>query len=75
MNSGEKAAVLPIEQAVAWADNDRLFAFGCDVKKCEGKGEFRNRLLLVTLQRKITPLTGYQRSDRAGSWTPVFTHR
>ncbi|NVI88509.1 YncE family protein [Actinomadura sp. BRA 177] len=75
VNSGEKAAVLPIEQAVAWADNDRLFAFGCDVKKCEGKGEFRNRLLLVTLKGKITPLTGYQRSDRAGSWTPVFTHR
>jgi hypothetical protein len=41
----------------------------------QGKGEFRNRLLLVTLQGKITPLTGYQRSDRAGSWTPVFTRR
>jgi hypothetical protein len=75
VDSGRKAAVLPIQQALAWADNGRLFAMGCDVKKCEGKGEFRNRLLLVTLKGKITPLTGYQRSDRAGSWTPLFTHR
>jgi hypothetical protein len=29
----------------------------------------------VTLQGKITPLTGYRRSDRDGSWVPVFTHR
>ncbi|NKZ05543.1 hypothetical protein [Actinomadura latina] len=75
VDSGRKVAVLPIEQALAWADDSRLFAIGCDVEKCTGKGEFRNRLLLVTLKGKITPLTGYQHSDRAGSWTPVFTHR
>jgi hypothetical protein len=75
VGSGRKVAVLPIQQALAWADDGRLFAVGCDVKKCEGKGEFRNRLLLVTLKGKITPLTGYRHSDRAGSWTPVFTHR
>ncbi|GAA1878354.1 WD40 repeat domain-containing protein [Actinomadura bangladeshensis] len=75
VKSDRKVAVLPIQQALAWADDGKLFAMGCDVKKCEGKGEFRNRLLLVTLKGKITPLTGYQRSDRAGSWTPLFTHR
>ncbi|MFA1541501.1 SigE family RNA polymerase sigma factor [Actinomadura monticuli] len=72
---GEKVTVLPIQQALAWADDGRLFALGCNVAKCRGKGEFRNRLLLVTLTGKITPLTGYQRSDKAGAWTPVFTHR
>lgn len=75
VTSGKKVTVLPIQQAVAWADDSRLFAFGCDPAKCKGKGEFRNRLLLVDLKGKITPLTGYQRSDKAGSWTPVFTHR
>ncbi|MEU8344624.1 hypothetical protein AB0C74_23225 [Spirillospora sp. NPDC048832] len=75
VDSGRKVAVLPVQQALAWADDDRLFALGCDVRKCTRKNEFRNRLLLVSLTGKITPLTGYQRSDRAGSWIPVFTHR
>ncbi|MEU8119533.1 hypothetical protein AB0C21_12600 [Spirillospora sp. NPDC049024] len=73
--TGKKAAVLPIESAEAWADDRTLFAIGCDPLKCKGLGEFRNRLLLVDLKGKITPLTGYRRSDRAGSWNPVFTHR
>ena len=73
--SGEKVAVLPVQQALAWADDDRLFAIGCDVEKCTRKNEFRNRLLLVTLTGKITPLTGYRHSDRAGSWPPGFSHR
>lgn len=69
------AAILPIEQARAWADDGQLFAVGCALKKCSGTGEFHNRLLLVNLQGKITPLTGYHRSDKLGSWVPVFTHR
>ncbi|WP_141581680.1 hypothetical protein [Actinomadura sp. WMMA1423] len=73
--TGKKAAQLPIESARAWADDRRLFAIGCDPLKCKGIGEFRNRLLLVDLKGKITPLTGYRRSDREGSWVPVFTHR
>jgi hypothetical protein len=75
VKTGKRVAVLPIEEAKAWADDTRLFAVGCDVTKCAGKGEFTNRLLLVTLKGKITPLTGYHRSDEAGSWEPVFTHR
>jgi hypothetical protein len=75
LTTGKTAAILPIEQAKAWADDGRLFAIGCAVKKCTGKGEFHNRLLLVTLHGKITPLTGYHRSDKLGSWVPVFTHR
>ncbi|GAA2088512.1 WD40 repeat domain-containing protein [Actinomadura alba] len=75
VTTGKAVAVLPIQQAKAWADDDRLFAFGCAAKQCKGKGEFRNRLLLVSLDGKITPLTGYRRSDRPGAWYPVFTHR
>jgi hypothetical protein len=75
VRDGSKVAVLPIEQAWAWADNKHLFAIGCDPQNCTGKGEFRNRLLLVGLDGKITPLTGYRRSDQPGAWCPVFTHR
>jgi hypothetical protein len=75
LKTGETAAVLPIEQARAWADDRQLFAVGCAAKKCRGTGEFHNRLLLVNLQGRITPLTGYHRSDKPGSWIPVFTHR
>jgi hypothetical protein len=75
VTTGKRAAILPIEQARAWADDRQLFAVGCAAKKCKGTGEFRNRLLLVSLTGKITPLTGYQRSDKLGSWVPLFTHR
>ena len=44
-------------------------------RSARGKGEFHNRLLLVNLQGKITPLTGYHRSDKLGAWVPLFTHR
>jgi hypothetical protein len=75
VTTGKVAAILPIEQAWAWADDEHLFAVGCAAKRCKGKGEFHNRLLLVDLKGKITPLTGYHRSDQLGSWVPVFTHR
>jgi hypothetical protein len=75
VRTGKTVAVLPIESAEAWADDRQLFAVGCALKKCGGKGEFHNRLLLVNLHGKITPLTGYHRSDRLGAWVPVFTHR
>jgi hypothetical protein len=75
VKTGKIKAILPIEQAAAWADDKQLFVIGCDPKNCTGKGEFRNRLLLVGLDGKITPLTGYRRSDLEGAWVPVFTHR
>jgi hypothetical protein len=75
VKTGKTAAILPIEQARAWADDRQLFAVGCALKKCTGTGEFHNRLLLVNLQGKVTPLTGYHRSDKLGSWVPLFTHR
>lgn len=75
VTTGKSVAVLPIEQAKAWADDTQLFAIGCNVQACKGKGEFHNRLLLVNLKGKVTPLTGYHRTDDPDSWVPVFTHR
>jgi hypothetical protein len=68
-------AILPIEQALAWADDDHLFAIGCAEKDCSGSGEFHNRLLLVGLDGTITPLTGFRDSQAQGAWVPLFTHR
>jgi hypothetical protein len=74
VTTGKSVAVLPIQQALVWADDDQLLALGCEGRTCVG-GEFRNRLVVASLDGKITPLTGYQRSDRPGAWQPVFTHR
>ncbi len=75
IKTGRKVVTLPIEQARAWADDSHLFAIGCAVKKCTGKGEFRNRLMLISLGGRTTALTGYHRSDKIEAWVAVFTHR
>jgi hypothetical protein len=66
----------PVEQLRAWADDTHLIAVACDVKKCTGRGEFHNRLVLVSVDGKsIIPLTSYQISDAPDAWYPFFTHR
>ncbi|MCO5970182.1 hypothetical protein [Actinoallomurus soli] len=76
VTTGRTAGLQPVEQLRAWADDGHLIALACEPKGCMGKGEFHSRLVLVTVDgKKITPLTGYQHSDRSGSWTPVFTPR
>jgi hypothetical protein len=73
VKTGKVAAVLPIEQARVWADDTQLFAIACLVAKCPGDGgEFKNRLVLIDLSGKVTPVTG---ARRANAWAPVFTHR
>ncbi|MFI9587650.1 hypothetical protein ACIHCQ_38920 [Streptomyces sp. NPDC052236] len=77
--TGERAALVPGQQLVAWADNNHLIAWHCDPEQCApGKGEFRNQLLLVGLDsKKVTPLSGFREADLNydGRWTPVFTER
>lgn len=74
--TGRTVGVQPVEQLSVWADDTHLIAVACDPKKCTGRGEFRNRLVLVGLDgRTVTPLTGYQVSDRPGAWRPLFTRR
>lgn len=69
---------MPVQQLLAWADDDRLTAWGCDPEKCSGKGEFRNPLLLVTIgSDEVVPLSGFRRASAGypGRWTPVFSSR
>ncbi|MFE1952397.1 WD40 repeat domain-containing protein [Streptomyces sp. NPDC059524] len=76
--TGKQVAKLPAQQLLAWADDKRLIAWGCDPKKCAGKGEFRNQLLLVTLgSREVVPLSDFRKAsaEYPGRWIPEFTTR
>ncbi|MER5383489.1 WD40 repeat domain-containing protein [Streptomyces sp. NPDC002688] len=76
--TGKQITTVPVQQLLAWADNKRLIGWGCEPKRCSGKGEFRNQLLLVTIGTdKVVPLSGFRRAsdDYPGRWTPVFSSR
>ncbi|MEV0884399.1 hypothetical protein AB0J03_11270 [Streptomyces microflavus] len=76
--TGERAAVVPGQQLLAWADNSHVIAWRCDPKRCSpGQGEFRNQLLLVGLDGKAIPLSGFrpERLRDKGRWEPVLTPR
>ncbi|WP_260616382.1 hypothetical protein [Streptomyces sp. WAC04189] len=77
--TGERSAVVPGQQLLAWADDTHLIAWRCDPDQCRpGKGEFRNQLILVGLDSdEVTPLSGFRKAeaDYAGRWNPVFTKR
>ncbi|WP_234390524.1 hypothetical protein [Streptomyces sp. MMG1533] len=77
--TAKQSAVVPGQQLLAWADNTHLIAWRCDPSQCKpGKGEFRNQLILVSLDGdKVTPLSGFRKADGdyVGRWTPVFTKR
>ena len=66
----------PVEQANAWADDGHLIALACPPHHCGGKGEFRNRYVLVSVDGKtLIPLTGYVKNSDQDGWEPLFTHR
>lgn len=75
--TGAQVGVQKVEQLVAWADDRNLIAIACDVRRCTGKGEFRNRYVLVGIDgTKVVPLTGYQKDSQAeGAWHAEFTRR
>ncbi|MEU7580691.1 WD40 repeat domain-containing protein [Streptomyces sp. NPDC041068] len=76
--TGKQIGKVPGQQLLAWADNKRIIAWGCDPKKCDGKGEFRNQLLLVTVgSRKAVPLSDFRKAsdDYPGRWSPLFADR
>ncbi|MFJ4712499.1 WD40 repeat domain-containing protein [Streptomyces sp. NPDC088785] len=76
--TGKLAEKLPAQQVVAWADNKRIVAWGCEPGKCAGKGEFRNQLLLITLgSHKVVPLSGFRKAsaEYPGRWAPQFQTR
>jgi hypothetical protein len=77
--TGERAALVPGQQLLAWADDKHLVAWSCDPEQCDpGQGEFRNQLILVSLDgQKVTSLSGFRKAKLYydGRWTPVFTKR
>ncbi|MEU6842832.1 WD40 repeat domain-containing protein [Streptomyces sp. NPDC046716] len=76
--TGRLAEKLPAQQVIAWADSKRIIAWGCDPKKCSGKGEFHNQLLLITLgSHKVVPLSDFRKAsaDYPGRWSPQFQTR
>lgn len=76
--TGRRIEVVPGQQLLAWADDSHLIAWGCDPAKCSGKGEFRNRLLVVSLDSdKVIPLSGFRKAsaEYQGRWTPEFSRR
>nr|WP_237551557.1 WD40 repeat domain-containing protein [Streptomyces sp. SID8367] len=77
-SSGAGVDELDVQTPLAWADDDRVITWGCAPKKCDGKGEFRNQLLLVTLHsHKTVPLSDFRKAsaDYPGRWYPQFTTR
>ncbi|MGW7253970.1 hypothetical protein [Streptomyces sp. NPDC054834] len=78
VKTGERAAVVPGQELLAWADNSHLIAWRCDPERCDpGSGEFRNQLLLVGLDGRTTPLSGFRSTKLRDEsrWTPLFTRR
>jgi hypothetical protein len=76
--TGERITTVPAQQLLAWADNKRLIAWGCDPKRCSGTGEFHNQLLLVTIGTdKVVPLSDFRKASDSypGRWSPVFSSR
>ncbi|MFF2505586.1 hypothetical protein ACFVTY_19690 [Streptomyces sp. NPDC058067] len=76
--TGQTVTKVPGQQLLAWADDKRLIAWGCDPKKCNGTGEFRNQLLLLTIgSDKVVQLSDFRKAsdDYPGRWTPQFTTR
>lgn len=75
--TGKRAALVPGQELLAWADNHWLIAWRCNPKQCDpGKGEFRNQLVLASLDGKtVTPLSGFRNADLhySGRWTPILT--
>lgn len=63
------------QQLLAWVGNTRLIAW--DIAK-DGKNEFHNRLVLVTVgSDEVVPLSGFRMGNdaTAGRWEPIFAQR
>ncbi|MEV4786586.1 hypothetical protein AB0K53_14235 [Streptomyces tuirus] len=76
--TGKLAAVIPGQQLLAWADNSHLIVWRCAPERCSpGEGEFRNQLLLVGLDGRVTPLSGFRTANLhdENRWFPVLTRR
>ncbi len=75
--TGERVAKVPARQLLAWADDERLLAWGCGSGGCRDS-ESPDRLVLVSLDGDtVVPLSGARAGNGgdAGRWVPEFTER
>ncbi|MBK3581506.1 WD40 repeat domain-containing protein [Streptomyces sp. MBT65] len=66
------------QQLLAWADDRSLIAWDVGKGDGEGKSEFHQRLVLITIgSDKEVPLSGFRKGTdvSAGRWQPVFARR
>ncbi|MGW0830164.1 WD40 repeat domain-containing protein [Streptomyces prunicolor] len=66
------------QELLAWADDRTLIAWDVGKGEGEGKSEFHQRLMLVTIgSDKEVPLSGFRMGTdvSAGRWQPVFAQR
>ncbi|GAA3443209.1 hypothetical protein [Planomonospora venezuelensis] len=68
-----------VERLVAWADDDHLIAWACELNGAAGcaGSEFRSRLVVIGRDgTSLVPLTGFQEhSQRPGAWEPLLSRR
>ncbi|MER6403530.1 WD40 repeat domain-containing protein [Streptomyces viridosporus] len=73
--TGEEVARVRGGHLLAWVDDRRLIAW----ERAPGPGEYRPRLVLVTLgSEKVLPLSGVREPDESSGtveWEPVFVER
>ncbi|MFF9762840.1 WD40 repeat domain-containing protein [Streptomyces caelestis] len=73
--TGEEVARVRGAHLLAWVDDRRLIAW----ERAPGPGEYRPRLVLVTIgSEKVVPLSGVREPDEAFEtveWEPVFVER
>ncbi|GAA2680795.1 hypothetical protein GCM10010400_50370 [Streptomyces aculeolatus] len=77
--TGERVAKVPGQQLLAWADDERLIAWGCDPGVCQ-ENEYKNRLVLIGFDDdEVIPLSGNRAGNGDGGdarrWVPEFTER
>ncbi len=74
-STGKEVARVRGAQLLAWADDRRLIAW----ERAPGPGEYRPRLVLVTIgSEKVVPLSGVREPDgvfETMEWEPVFVER
>ncbi|MFE0628877.1 hypothetical protein ACFW3D_18190 [Streptomyces sp. NPDC058864] len=77
LNSGTGHVVetQPVDELVAWADDQRVIAWQSDSIRCT-RSQYCQRLVVVDIDGDhMKPLTAPRTSRPGQAWEPVFTHR
>ncbi|MEU1620921.1 hypothetical protein ABZ479_26960, partial [Streptomyces sp. NPDC005722] len=73
--TGYVVAAQPVDELVAWADDQRVIAWQSDSIRCT-RSQYCQRLVVVDVDGDhLTPLTALRTPRPGQAWEPVFTHR